>query len=63
MDAAIGELQKGNLSWAMYTNPAFVRRGVGRLILLLCEQAAVAEGFMRLASHRFVRGETCPVRP
>lgn len=34
---------------AMYTRPAFVRRGVGRLILRLCEEAAVAEGFTRLS--------------
>ena len=33
---------------AMYTAPAFARRGVGRLILELCEQAARAEGFSRL---------------
>ena len=33
---------------AMYTHPAFTRRGVGRLILTLCEQAAAAEGFTRL---------------
>jgi GNAT superfamily N-acetyltransferase len=30
---------------AMYTAPAFVRRGVGRRISQLCEQAARAEGF------------------
>ena len=30
---------------AMYTHPQFKRRGVGRLILHTCEQAAAAEGF------------------
>jgi GNAT superfamily N-acetyltransferase len=33
---------------AMYTTPGFARRGVGWLILTLCERAAVAEGFTRL---------------
>lgn len=33
---------------AMYTHPRFARRGVGRLILTLCEQAAAAAGFRRL---------------
>lgn len=33
---------------AMYTSPRFARRGVGRLILELCEAAAAAEGFTRL---------------
>jgi GNAT superfamily N-acetyltransferase len=32
---------------AMYTAPAFARRGVGRLVLMLCEAAAAAEGFRR----------------
>jgi GNAT superfamily N-acetyltransferase len=33
---------------AMYTHPDFARRGVGRLILRLCEDAAQTEGFQRL---------------
>lgn len=30
---------------AMYTDPGFVRRGIGRMILLACEDAARADGF------------------
>lgn len=30
---------------AMYTDPGFVRRGVGRLVLRLCEEAAASAGF------------------
>lgn len=33
---------------AMYTDPAYVRQGVGRLVLRTCEDAAAAEGFSRL---------------
>jgi GNAT superfamily N-acetyltransferase len=33
---------------AMYTHPAFVRRGIGRMILDACEAAARAEGFSRV---------------
>lgn len=33
---------------AMYTDPAFVRRGVGRLILRRCEDAARHAGFARV---------------
>lgn len=32
---------------AMYTDPDFVRRGVGRLVIQLCEDAARAAGFGR----------------
>src|ERR1700730_4903638 len=32
---------------AMYTSPSFVRRGIGRHVLGLCEQAAAAGGFAR----------------
>ncbi|MFC5178128.1 GNAT family N-acetyltransferase [Nocardioides taihuensis] len=33
---------------AMYTHPAFARRGVGRMVLDACEAAARAEGFTAL---------------
>jgi GNAT superfamily N-acetyltransferase len=42
---------------AMYTNPAHARRGVGRLILSLCEAAAAAEGFTRLELMSTLSGE------
>lgn len=42
---------------AMYTNPAYVRRGVGRLILSLCEAAAAADGFTRLELMSTLSGE------
>ena len=44
-------------SGAMYTAPAFARRGVGRLILSLCERAAAAEGFTRLELMSTLSGE------
>jgi GNAT superfamily N-acetyltransferase len=42
---------------AMYTSPAFTRRGVGRLVLSLCEAAAAAEGFTRLELMSTLSGE------
>lgn len=42
---------------AMYTNPAFARRGVGRLILSLCEAAARGEGFTRLELMATLSGQ------
>lgn len=42
---------------AMYTRPDFTRRGVGRLVLALCESAAGAEGFTRLELMSTMAGE------
>lgn len=42
---------------AMYTHPSFTRRGVGRLILTLCEQAARGEGFKTMELMATLSGE------
>ena len=42
---------------AMYTDPAQVRCGIGRLILQLCEQAARGAGFRRLEMMATAAGE------
>jgi GNAT superfamily N-acetyltransferase len=42
---------------AMYTHPAFVRRGVGRLILALCEDASGGQGFARAELVATLAGE------
>ena len=52
---------------AMYTDPDFVRRGVGRLVLRLCEDAARAAGFARAELMATLAGEplylACGYRP
>ncbi len=42
---------------AMYTNPNYVRRGIGRLVLALCEAAARANGFRRTEMMATMAGE------
>jgi len=42
---------------AMYTDPAFVRRGVGRLILAQCEQTARSAGFTSAVLMATLAGE------
>lgn len=42
---------------AMYTDPEFARRGVGRLVLRLCETAARNEGFRTVELVATVAGE------
>jgi len=42
---------------AMYTDPAHVRRGIGRMILALCEEAAASAGFKRLELMATAAGE------
>ena len=42
---------------AMYTHPDFVRRGVGRMVVSLCESAARAEGFARIELAATMAGE------
>ena len=42
---------------AMYTHPAHTRKGIGWLILILCEDAARAEGFSKMELVATLAGE------
>lgn len=42
---------------AMYTDPDFARRGIGRRVLTLCEEAARAAGFSRAEMMATLSGE------
>jgi len=42
---------------AMFTDPAFARRGVGRAILAACEEAVAAAGFRRAEMMATLAGE------
>lgn len=42
---------------AMYTHPDWTRRGIGRRVLALCEEAAAAEGFVRCELVATLAGE------
>lgn len=42
---------------AMYTHPDFIRRGLGRYVLSVCEQAACEAGFKRVELMATLAGE------
>ena len=42
---------------AMYTHPNHTRKGIGRLIIALCEEAAKAEGFTKMELVASLSGE------
>jgi GNAT superfamily N-acetyltransferase len=56
-DALLDPAQDAARVRAMYTHPRFTRRGVGRMILSLCEQSARSEGFSRIEMMATLAGE------
>lgn len=56
-DALLDPATDGARVRAMYTSPAFARRGVGTSILRECQRAAAAEGFRRLELVATLAGE------
>ena len=42
---------------SMYTHPNHTRKGIGRLIISLCEEAAIAEGFKKMELVATLSGE------
>lgn len=42
---------------AMYTHPSHTRKGIGRMVLTLCENAAKSEGFSRVELMATLSGE------
>ncbi|MDB5429327.1 MAG: family N-acetyltransferase [Caulobacter sp.] len=56
-DAPLDPAHDGARVRAMYTAPAFARRGVGRMILAACERAAAGEGFRRMELSGTMAGQ------